>query len=333
MISLVYMKQTVFSGIQPTGILHLGNYFGAIKQWITLQEDYNCYFCIVDLHAITVPQDPRKLHEQIYQIAATYLAAGLDPEKVTMFVQSSVPAHSEGAWLLNTMAYMGELSRMTQYKEKKSNQDNVSVGLFDYPVLMAADILLYDTALVPVGEDQKQHVELARDIAIRFNGRFGETFTVPEPLLPKVGARIMGLDDPTKKMSKSASSEANYIALTDTPEVAKKKILKAVTDSGAEIKFDPKAKPAISNLLTIYSLTTDIPIPQLEQQYAGKNYGEFKQDLAEAVAKFLLDFQTKLTAQTNEKIQAILKNGAESASPIAAKKIQDIHQKMGIGII
>lgn len=326
------MKQIVFSGIQPTGTLHLGNYFGAIKQWIALQNDYQCYFCIVDLHAITMPQDPAQLKKQIHQIAAIYLASGLDPKKVTMFVQSDVPAHSEGAWLLNTIAHMGELSRMTQYKEKKDARDNVSVGLFDYPVLMAADILLYDTNLVPVGEDQKQHVELARDLAERFNGRFGDTFVVPKPILPKIGARIMGLDDPTKKMSKSASSEANYIALTDNPEIAKKKILKAVTDSGSEIKFDPTNKPAISNLLTIYSLTTDTPIDKLEQQYAGKTYGEFKQDLAEVVAKFLIDFQTKLSAQNPDNITTILEAGAKSANQIASQKIKALHQKMGLGL-
>ncbi|MFH1088781.1 MAG: tryptophan--tRNA ligase [Patescibacteria group bacterium] len=326
------MKKIVFSGIQPTGILHLGNYFGAIKQWIALQEDYHCYFCIVDLHAITLPQEPDKLREQIHQIAAVYLAAGLDPKKVTMFVQSSIPAHSEGAWLLNNIAHMGELSRMTQYKEKKDNQTNVSVGLFDYPVLMAADILLYDTNLVPVGEDQKQHVELARDLAERFNNRFGTTFTVPEPMLAKVGARIMGLDDPTKKMSKSANSEANYITLTDDPEVAKKKILKAVTDSGSEIKFDPATKPAISNLLTIYSLTADIPINQLEQQYTDKNYADFKQDLAEVVAKFLSNFQAKLLTQNSANITTILEAGARSANQISSQKIKTLHQKMGLGI-
>lgn len=327
------MKQTVFSAVKPTGaIIHLGNYFGAIKRWIEFQEDYNCFFCIADLHSVNSLYDPDKLHKQIYHIAAVYLAAGLDPKKVTMFVQSTVPAHSEGTWLLNNIAYMGELNRMTQYKEKKDTQDNVSVGLFDYPVLMAADILLYDTNLVPVGEDQKQHVELARDLAERFNNKFGETFTVPEPMLPKIGARIMGLDDPTKKMSKSASSEANYIALTDNTEVAKKKILKAVTDSGSEIKFDPTSKPAISNLLTIYSLTANIPIDQLEQQYTGKTYGEFKQDLAEVVAKFLSDFQTKLSAQDPTNIAVTLEAGAHSANQIANKKIKSIHQKMGLGL-
>ncbi|MBU1092289.1 tryptophan--tRNA ligase [Patescibacteria group bacterium] len=326
------MNKIVFSGIQPSGILHLGNYFGAIKQWINLQNDYQCYFCIMDLHAITVPQDPEKLHEQIRQIAAVYLAAGLDPKKVTMFVQSNVPAHSEGAWLLNNIAYIGELNRMTQYKEKKDNQTNISVGLFDYPVLMAADILLYDTNLVPVGEDQKQHVELARDLAIRFNNRFSETFVIPEPMLSKFGARIMALDDPTAKMSKSAPNPTNYIALTDDPTSARDKIIKAVTDSGAEIRFDPKTKPAISNLLTIYSLLTDMPMPELENKYISKGYGDFKKDLADEVVKFLTEFQAKLSAQNSDDITAILEAGAKSANQVANQKIKDIHQKMGLGL-
>ncbi|MFA5967317.1 MAG: tryptophan--tRNA ligase [Patescibacteria group bacterium] len=328
------MKKVVFSGIQPTGILHLGNYFGAIKQWIDLQNKNKCYFCIVDLHAITVPQDQTKLHQQISDMAAIYLAAGLDPKKVVLFVQSQVPAHSEGAWLLNTIASMGEMSRMTQFKEKQEGKPNVSVGLFDYPVLMAADILLYDTNLVPVGEDQKQHVELARDLAIRFNNRFGETFVIPEPMLPKFGARIMGLDDPTVKMSKSAASPNNYIALTDTPEIAREKIMRAVTDSGSEIKFDSTNKPAISNLLTIYTLLTDIPISDLEIKYQNKGYGEFKKDLAEAVAVFLIDFQTKLTAirQDPDNIKTVLTAGAKKAKKISNKKIEILQQKMGLGI-
>jgi len=328
------MKQIAFSGIQPSGILHLGNYFGAIKQWINLQNDYQCYFCIVDLHAITVPQDPTELHQQIINTAAIYLAAGLDPKKVTLFIQSDVSAHSEGAWLLNTVAYMGELTRMIQFKEKKAKQDNVSIGLFDYPVLMAADILLYDTNIVPVGEDQKQHVELSRDIAIRFNNKFGQTFVVPEPILPKYGARIMGLDDPTVKMSKSATSPNNYISLTDDPETARTKIMKAVTDSGSDIKFDPKNKPAVANLLTIFSLITDLPISELETKYQNKGYGDFKKDLADAVVNFLTDFQNKLTEikQKPEEIKAILNAGAQTAKEIASQKITTIHQKMGLGI-
>lgn len=328
------MKQIAFSGIQPSGILHLGNYFGAIKQWINLQDDYQCYFCIVDLHAITVPQDPQELHQQIINTAAIYLASGLDPKKATLFVQSAVPAHSEGAWLLNTIAHMGELNRMTQFKEKKTKQDNSSVGLFDYPVLMASDILLYNTNVVPVGEDQKQHVELSRDLAERFNNRFGQTFVIPKPLLSQFGARIMGLDDPTIKMSKSATSPNNYIALTDAPEIARAKIMKAVTDSGSDIKFDPENKPAVTNLLTIFSLITDIPITELEANYQGKGYGDFKKDLADAVVKFLTELQSKLVEfqKRPEEIKKILRAGAQIAQQTSSQKIADIHQKMGLGI-
>jgi tryptophanyl-tRNA synthetase len=267
-------------------------------------------------------------------MAAIYLAAGLNPKKAVLFVQSQVPAHSEGAWLLNTIASMGEMSRMTQFKEKQAGKPNVSVGLFDYPVLMAADILLYDTNLVPVGEDQKQHVELARDLAIRFNNRFGETFVVPEPMLAKFGARIMGLDNPDIKMSKSASSSNNYIALTDNPEIAREKIMRAVTDSGSEIKFDSQNKPAISNLLTIYSLLTDISVPDLETKYQGRGYGDFKKDLAETTAAFLTDFQAKLVAikQDPASIKAILTAGAKKAKKISSKKIETLQQKMGLGI-
>ncbi|MEA1909850.1 MAG: tryptophan--tRNA ligase [Patescibacteria group bacterium] len=327
------MKKKVFSGIQPSGTLHLGNYFGAIKQWVELQNTYDCFFCIVDLHAITRPQNPKELKKQIVEIATVYLAAGLDPNKVTMFIQSTVPAHSEGAWLLNNVAYMGELSRMTQYKDKKDQQDNISVGLFDYPVLMAADILLYDTHIVPVGEDQKQHVELARDIAERFNNKFGKTFEVPEPLMAKSGAKIMGLDDPSKKMSKSASP-ANYIALNDSPEVAKNKIMRAVTDSDSEIKYNPKEKPAISNLLTIYSLLTDIPIIELEEKYKGMGYAEFKKDLAEETAKFLSGFQQKMlqvTSKPNE-LLALLQMGQDTANKVASQKIKEMQEKMGLGL-
>jgi len=323
----------LFSGVQPTGILHLGNYLGAIKQWIELQKKYESFFCIVDLHAITVPQNPKELKKQILRTANIYLAAGINPKKTTLFVQSDVPAHSEGAWLLNTISYMGELSRMTQFKEKRAGQKNVSVGLFDYPVLMAADILLYDAAVVPVGEDQKQHVELARDLAQRFNRRFGKIFVVPQPLLPKFGARIMGLDNPRKKMSKSAASPMNYIALTDKPEVARNKIMKAVTDSGTEIKFDEKRKPAISNLLTIYSLLSGKSVSALEKKYRGKGYAIFKKDLANVVVKFLIPFQKKLIQleKNPANTKKILKIGAQRAQEISSKKIEEMKRKMGLG--
>lgn len=333
----------LFSGIQPTGILHLGNYLGAIKQWIALQKKparrslgeggYESFFCVVDLHAITVPQEPKELRKQILRMANIYLAAGIDPKKSTLFVQSDVPAHSEGAWLLNTIVSIGELSRMTQFKEKAEKQKNCSAGLLNYPVLMAADILLYDTSVVPVGEDQKQHVELARDLAQRFNRRFGKTFIVPEPILPKSGARIMGLDNPFKKMSKSAESPLNYIALTDKPEIVRNKIMRAVTDSGSEVKFDEKKKPAISNLLTIYSLLSDIPISTLEKKYKNKGYAQFKKDLANTTVNFLTPFQKKLAQleKNPAKTKSILEAGAKKAQKISSKKIEEMKKKMGLG--
>ena len=242
--------ETVFSGVQPSGVLHLGNYLGAIKNWVQLQEKYRCVFCVVDLHALTVPQDPETFSQKTLEIAKIYLAAGLEAEKSIIFIQSHIKEHAELCWILNTIAKIPELERMTQFKEKaEQHKKDLNVGLFDYPVLMAADILLYQTDLVPVGEDQIQHVELARTLAERFNKKFGETFIVPKALVKKEGARIMGLDDPTKKMSKSAPSPQNYIALTDSPDTIQEKIKKAMTDSGKEIKFDPAAKPAISNLL------------------------------------------------------------------------------------
>ncbi|HMN19190.1 MAG TPA: tryptophan--tRNA ligase, partial [Candidatus Moranbacteria bacterium] len=244
------MKKRIFSGVQPSGNLHIGNYLGAIKNWVDLQDEYESIFCVVDLHAITVPQDPEKLRRKTLEIAKIYLAAGIDPQKSTIFVQSQVPEHSELMWLLNTVAKMSELEKMTQFKDKsqKEGREGASLGLFAYPVLMAADILLYDTEIVPVGEDQKQHVELARDLAKRFNHRFGETFVVPQAHIRQEGMRIMGLDDPTKKMSKSASSEYNYIALMDDADTIRRKIKKAVTDSGSEISYGEE-KPALRNLL------------------------------------------------------------------------------------
>jgi len=332
----------LFSAIQPTGIIHLGNYLGAIKQWIELQKKpahrggYESFFCIVDLHAITLPQNPKELKKQILRMANIYLAAGINPNKTTLFVQSDVPAHSEGAWLLTTIAKMGELSRMIQFKDKTSKlgKESVPVGLFTYPTLMAADILLYDAAVVPVGEDQKQHVELARDLAQRFNKRFSRTFIVPQPLLPKFGARIMGLDNPKIKMSKSASSPMNYIALTDRPEVARNKIMKAVTDSGKEVKYDPKKKPAISNLLTIYSLLSEQSISALEKKYRGEGYAPFKKDLAKVVIKFLTPFQKRLAQLEKTPIQTkkILTAGAQKAQKISSKKIEEIKKRMGLGV-
>ncbi|MFA6393490.1 MAG: tryptophan--tRNA ligase [Patescibacteria group bacterium] len=366
-------KPIIFSGIQPSGNLHLGNYLGAIVQWVELQDQYDCVFCVVDYHAITVKQDPKILKEKIVEIAKIYLASGIDPKKSIIFQQSARPEHTELAWILNTITRMSDLFRMTQFKDKsgavilkkklkikhkekingevKSVREDVfeigreklspeeysqyllnrtGVGLFDYPVLMAADILLYDTDLVPVGEDQSQHVELCRTLARRFNQQFNETFKIPEVKIKEESARIMGLDDPAKKMSKSASSENNYIALTDSPEKAGKKITRAVTDSGSEVKYDKIAKPAISNLMTIYSLLANTSFENIEKKYKGKGYGEFKKDLAEIVVDFLTAFQKKYNAIPDEEVKKILAQGAEKLAPIAKKNMEKVKNNIGV---
>jgi len=333
-------KPTIFSGVQPSGQLHLGNYLGAISNWAKLQEKYDCIFCVVDYHAITTKQDPKTFNQNILDAAKIYIAGGIDPKKSIIFQQSSIQEHTELAWILNCIsARIADLDKMTQFKNKAGkNQETVSVGLYDYPVLMAADILLYNTDAVPVGEDQSQHVELARTIARRFNqayasteqGRSREVFKIPELIVSQEGARIMGLDDPTTKMSKSASSSANYIALTDSPEVAKKKIMRATTDSSSEIKYDEKKKPGISNLLTIYSLLTDKSIKQLESKYKNKGYGDFKKDLAVVVEKFLISFQIRYNKLNNQEIRKILDNGAKKIRPIAQDTMKKV--KINIGI-
>ncbi|MBI4779106.1 tryptophan--tRNA ligase [Candidatus Falkowbacteria bacterium] len=289
-------KPIIFSGVQPSGVLHLGNYLGALTQWVEMQNQSNCIFCVVDYHAITVKQEPKELSRRILDVVKAYLASGINPEKVVIFQQSDITAHTELAWILNCIARVADLNKMTQFKEKAclpdrqgGSKESVSVGLFDYPVLMAADILLYNTDSVPVGDDQVQHVELTRTLAQRFNREYGQVFKIPEVAVRKQGARIMGLDDPTKKMSKSASSPANYIALTDAPEIAAKKIMRAVTDSSSKIKYDLKKKPAISNLMTIYSLLSGVSVKKLEKDYQGKGYGDFKKDLAETVKSFLAE--------------------------------------------
>ena len=326
----------VFSGVQPSGVLHLGNYLGAIKNWVSLQDEYDCVFCVVDLHAITIPQKPEELRRKIMEITAIYLAAGIDPKKSIIFIQSQVPAHAELCWILNTIAKIPELERMTQFKEKSQEHKNdINLGLFDYPILMAADILLYNTDLVPVGEDQKQHVELARTLAERFNKTFGETFVLPQTLIKKEGARIMGLDNPSKKMSKSAKSPLNYIALTDSPDLIREKIKKAVTDSGKEIIFRPD-KPALANLLTIYSLVSDKSIQELETQYKNSSsYNQFKEDLAEKIIKFLTPFQKKYNNLINrpDDLKNILEEGKEKASNIAERTLEIVKNKIGIGFI
>ncbi len=329
------MKKVIFSGIQPTGNIHLGNYLGAIKQWVSLQDEADkSIFCVVDLHAITVPQDPKKLKSNILSIAALYLASGINPKKSLLFVQSERSEHSELAWMLNCNSYMGELNRMTQFKEKSEDKkDSVSVGLFDYPVLMAADILLYRTTHVPVGDDQKQHVELARNIAQRFNHHYGDTFVLPEPLINKSTGRIMGLDNPLKKMSKSAESANNYIAMSDSADDINIKIKKAVTDSGTEIK-SAIDKPALTNLLNIYSAVTDKSINDLEQEYEGKGYGEFKNDLADAIIEYVIPIQKEHKRLLNDKTELIkiLDQGSDSVSEIAKKTLHDVGKKIGLGI-
>jgi tryptophanyl-tRNA synthetase len=323
-------QPTVFSGVQPTGNFHLGNYLGALVQWLDLQHKYRSIFCVVDYHAITVPQNAKNLQRQVLDIAKIYLAAGINPKRALIFRQSDIPEHTELAWLLNcAVARMSDLNKMTQFKDKAGNK-NASVGLFDYPVLMAADILLYQTDIVPVGEDQLQHVELARDLAKRFNQQFGATFKIPEAKIHKDGARIMGLDDPSKKMSKSAASPANYIALLDSPETAIKKIKRAVTDSGSDIKYDPKNKPAISNLLTIYSLLAKKSIKELERKYSGKGYGDFKNDLAEVVGKFLTDFQAKFNQISDRQAEKILASGAKRLQPLAKTTLDRVKQNLGL---
>jgi tryptophanyl-tRNA synthetase len=324
------MKKRIFSGAQPTGQLHIGNYLGALKNWVTLQDEYESFYCIVNLHAITLPQEPKVLRQKTLDLARIYLAAGLDPERATIFIQSDVPEHSELTWILSCVSRMGELERMTQFKDKgKGNRERAGVGLFTYPVLMAADILLYQTNLVPIGQDQKQHLELTRDLAERFNRDFGETFTIPDAYIPPVGAKIMSLQEPDKKMSKSDENANGSIFLLDDADTITKKIKRAVTDSGTEITFDD-TRPAITNLLTIYHLLTGKTSDECEAHFAGKGYGQFKSELAEAVIEFLRPFQEKVKQYDESTLNGILKPGAEKARSVAAKTLADVYSKMGI---
>ena len=322
----------IFSGIQPSGNIHIGNYLAVIKQWVALQEKADCVFCIVDWHAITVPYEVKILQQKIKEVASIYLASGINPEKSIVFVQSQIKEHAELAWLLNTITPFGDLSRMTQFKDKsKKLQGNVNAGLFNYPVLMAGDILLYQTDLVPVGEDQKQHVELARLIAKKFNSKFGETFKIPEVSVLKIGAKIMSLTEPLKKMSKS-DFESSRIGLFDTPEQIKKKISSSTTDSGKEIKFNPKEKPGISNLLTIYSLFSDKPIKDLEKDFKDKNYQEFKASLSALLIKKLEPFRNKKAEldKNPEFIDKILADGSLRAEKIAKETMKKVRTAMGL---
>jgi len=321
----------IFSGAQPTGNVHLGNYLGALRNWVALQHDYESFFCIVNLHAITVAQDPKVLAAKTRELGRIYLAVGIDPNVSTVFVQSDVAAHAELTWLLNGIARMGELERMTQFKDKALKQEEgLSVGYFDYPVLMAADILLYQTDLVPVGEDQKQHLELTRDLAVRFNRDYGKTFAVPEPFIPKVGARIMSLADPTKKMSKSdEESEAGCIMLLDNDDAVRRKFKRAVTDSGTEIRFD-ETRPAINNLLTIYHLLTSKSEHDIEDHFRGQGYAALKQELAEVCIEFLKPIQERIRGIDDDKLNQILEQGAERAEAIARMTLNQAKTNMGI---
>ncbi|WZL73174.1 tryptophan--tRNA ligase [Clostridiaceae bacterium 35-E11] len=323
-----------FSGVQPTGIIHLGNYLGAMKQFVEIQETVDSFFCVVDLHSITLPQNPKNLYNNSLDMAAIYLAVGLDPSKSTIFLQSTVSAHAELAWLLQCNSYTGELSRMTQFKDKSRENESAPTGLFTYPILMAADILLYDTDIVPVGNDQKQHIELTRDIAGRFNHRFGKTFVVPEHQVREVGARIMALDDPTKKMSKSAENPLSRISVLDSPSQVKKAIMKATTDSEGEIRYDVENKAGISNLLTIYSLFTNISIPDLEKKYEGVGYGTFKKDLVEVVNQSLAKLQERYQViRASGEVEKVLKEGAEKAQTVANETLNRAKKNMGFVLL
>jgi tryptophanyl-tRNA synthetase len=330
----IYMteeRKVIFSGIQPSGNLTLGNYLGALKNWVKLQDQYDCYYCIVDLHAITVRQEPKNLRQKTLEVLALYLAAGIDPEKNTIFIQSHVPAHAEAAWILSCYTYMGELSRMTQFKDKAArHEDNVNAGLFTYPVLMAGDILLYQTDLVPVGADQKQHLEIARDIAQRFNSIYSPTFKIPEPYIGTEGARVMSLQEPTKKMSKSDENENAFITMLDTPETIRRKISRAVTDNLGTVKYSDE-QPGIKNLISIYSTITGLSPADIEKKYEGEGYARFKGDVAEIIVGELEPLQNRFKSYMEDKeyLAKIYKEGAEKASRTAYKTLRKMYKKIG----
>lgn len=328
------MKKRMVTGITPSGKMTLGNYLGVVRNLVAWQDEYELFVFIANLHAITLPQEPKQLKQNIEEIATLYVAAGLDPKKVAVFKQSDVPAHSELAWLLNTQTAMGELSRMVQFKDKSqklANQNSIPAGLFNYPTLMAADILLYEPDFVPVGVDQKQHVELTRDLAIRFNHRFGETFKLPEPLLTKNKIKIMDLQEPTKKMSKSSTNPKSLIYILDEPSVIRKKIASALTDSENLIYFDPEKKPGVANLMTIYALLTDTIPEATIVHWEGKNYKDLKDEVAEEIIKALTPIQKRYAElKTNGEIKAVLANGAEKATQISYKKVKKVQKKLGL---
>jgi tryptophanyl-tRNA synthetase len=324
-------KKVIFSGIKPSGDLTLGNYLGAIKNWVRLQEEYDCFFCVVDLHAITVRQEPKDLRQRTLEVLAIYIASGLDPDKNTLFIQSHVPAHSEAAWLLNCYTYMGELGRMTQFKDKSQKAgENIGAGLYNYPVLMASDILLYNTDLVPVGKDQVQHLELTRDIAERFNRLYSPTFTVPEAFVAKASAKIMDLQEPTKKMSKSEENANGYILIMDPPEVIRKKVNRAVTDSLGIVEYNPE-QPGVMNLMNILSSLTGLSYEQIEEKYKGQGYAQFKSDTAEAIIAELSPVQAKVKELLGDKtyLESIYKSGADKANYISMKTLRKMQKKIG----
>lgn len=323
----------VFSGVQPTGNIHIGNYLSAMRQFVELQKDHECIYCIVDEHAITLPQDPQALRDHILDVAALYLAIGVDPRRSTVFVQSAVSGHAELGWILTCSSSTGELFRMTQFKSKSHGRESAPAGLLMYPVLMAADILLYDTDIVPVGDDQKQHIELCRDLAIRVNSTRGKTFVVPEGRYMKEGTRIMALDDPTAKMSKSAVNIHSRISLLDDESKIKKSIMRATTDSEGSIRFDAANKPGISNLMNIYSAFTDLPLGDIEKQYAGRGYGDFKKDLAAVVCEALAPIKKNFNEiRGSEELIGVLKDGAGRASAIAEKTMRRVRENFGLGL-
>jgi tryptophanyl-tRNA synthetase len=325
-------KKRVFSGVAPSGNLQIGNYLGAIKNWVAEQHKYDNVFCIVDLHALTVPQDPLELYQKTREVALLYLASGIDLEHCAIFVQSHIPAHSELTWLLNCVTPLGWLERMTQYKDKAAKQESVGTGLIDYPVLMAADIILYDTHYVPVGEDQKQHVELTRDIAQRFNNLYGETFVLPEVLIPKAGARIKGLDDPTTKMSKSSTNQGHALRLLDSPDVLRKSVMRATTDSLNQIAFDQENQPGVTNLLTIYQAITNKSQAEILAEFEGKGYGHLKKLVAETVIAALEPVQARYYEMTKDPayIEQVLKEGADRVRPIAEHRLRVAQERLGL---
>lgn len=324
-------RKTIFSGVQPSGKMTLGNYLGALKNWVKLQDEYDCFYSLVNLHAITVPQDPEVLRNNTLELMAQFLSCGIDPNKATVFVQAHVKEHLELMWILNCMTYMGELSRMTQYKDKsKKSAENLNAGLFTYPVLMAADILIYQADLVPVGDDQKQHMELARDLAIRFNNRYGKTFVVPEGYYPKNTARVMSLQDPSKKMSKSDSNPNGFILLADDADTTRKKIMRSVTDSVGVVQYSDD-QPGIKNLLNIYSAISDKPVEEIVKEFEGRGYGDFKKEMAEVVVEGLRPVrdQYEYFMKNKDYLDEIISKGAEKARLVARTTVEDVYNKTG----